>query len=87
MGVDEGERVVISAQDITPAEFAHPLLLTPKLRELTEADVTLWRDNLCEKRIASPKMFLNAEPLPHVICSRTVEERGGNGEAIEHGNA
>lgn len=38
-------------------------------------------------RIASPEMFLNAEPLPHVICSRTAEERGGDDEAIEHGNA
>jgi hypothetical protein len=39
------------------------------------------------RRIASPKMFLNAEPLPHVICSPRAKERGGNGEAIEHGNA
>lgn len=38
-------------------------------------------------RIASPEMFLNAEPLPHVICSRRAKERRGNGEAIEHGNA
>ena len=33
-----GERVVISPQDVTPAEFAHPLLPTPKMRVLTEAD-------------------------------------------------
>jgi hypothetical protein len=32
-------------------------------------------------------MFLNAEPLPHVVCSRTTKERGGDDEAIEHGNA
>lgn len=33
-----GERVVISPQDVTPAEFAHPLLPAPKMRILTEAD-------------------------------------------------
>jgi hypothetical protein len=37
--------------------------------------------------IASPKMFLNAEPLPHVICSLTAKERGGDDEAIEYGDA
>jgi hypothetical protein len=42
---------------------------------------------LMRSRIASPKMFLNAEPLPHVVCSRTTKERGGDDEAIEHGNA
>ncbi len=35
-----GERVVISPQDVTPTEFAHSLLPTPKLRVLTEADRT-----------------------------------------------
>jgi hypothetical protein len=44
---------------------------------------TIWM----RSRIASPEMFLNAEPLPHVICSRRAKERRGNGEAIEHGNA
>ncbi len=40
-----------------------------------------------DESIASPEMFLNAEPLPHVICSRRAKERRGNGEAIEYGNA
>lgn len=40
-----------------------------------------------EPRIASSEMFLNAEPLPHVICSLEAKERGGDGEAIKHGNA
>ena len=35
-----GERVVISPRDVTPTEFAHPRLPTPKLRILTEADRT-----------------------------------------------
>lgn len=33
-----GERVVISPQDATPAEFAHPLLPAPKMRVDAEAD-------------------------------------------------
>jgi hypothetical protein len=33
-----GERVVISAQDVAPAEFAHPLLPAPKMQVLAEAD-------------------------------------------------
>ncbi|WP_245278306.1 hypothetical protein [Methylosinus sp. PW1] len=37
--------------------------------------------------IASPEMFLNAEPLPHVICSRSWKERGGCDEAIDDGDA
>jgi hypothetical protein len=36
-------------------------------------------------RIASPKLFPNAEPLPHVICSRPIGGSGGDDEAIEHG--
>jgi lipoprotein-anchoring transpeptidase ErfK/SrfK len=33
-----GERVVISPYDVAPAEFAHPLLPTPKIRVETEAN-------------------------------------------------
>ncbi len=33
-----GERVVISPQDVTPAEFEHPLLPAPKMRIQAEAD-------------------------------------------------
>ena len=40
-----------------------------------------------EARIASQEMLLNAEPLPHVICSRSGTERGGCDEAIDDGDA
>ena len=40
-----------------------------------------------EARIASREMLLNAEPLPHVICSRSGTERGGCDEAIDDGDA
>jgi lipoprotein-anchoring transpeptidase ErfK/SrfK len=33
-----GERIVISPQEVTPAEFAHPLLPAPKMLVQTEAD-------------------------------------------------
>lgn len=33
-----GERIVISPQDVTPAEFEHPLLPAPKMRAQPEAD-------------------------------------------------
>ena len=39
------------------------------------------------ERIASREMLLNAEPLPHVICSRSGTERGGCDEAIDDGDA
>ena len=35
-----GERVVISPQDVTPVEFAHPLLPAPKMRVQTVAKAT-----------------------------------------------
>src|SRR5208283_979348 len=44
---------------------------------------TIWM----RRRIASPEMFLNAEPLPHVICSRASRTDGGDDEAFEHGDA
>lgn len=38
-------------------------------------------------RIASPGMLLKAEPLPHVNCSRSGNERGGYDEAVDYGDA
>lgn len=45
------------------------------------------RDNQDGSRIASPEMFLNAELLPHVICSPAKRAAGGDDGAIEHGDA
>lgn len=42
---------------------------------------TIWMGT----RIASPEMFLNAGPLPHVICSPVGWDGGGDNEATEHG--
>jgi hypothetical protein len=38
-------------------------------------------------RIASPEMFLEAEMLPHLICSRPMFIGGANDEADQHGGA
>ena len=38
-------------------------------------------------RIASPEMFLEAEMLPHLICSRPMFIGGANDEADQHGDA
>jgi hypothetical protein len=38
-------------------------------------------------RIASPEMFLEAEMLPHLICSRPIFIGGANDEADQHGGA
>src|SRR5271170_447635 len=38
-------------------------------------------------RIASPGMFLEAEPLPHLICSRPMFIGGVKDEADQHGDA
>src|SRR3954470_21871140 len=38
-------------------------------------------------RIASPEMFPNVDPLPHLKCSRPGWGRGDSDEAGEHGDA
>jgi hypothetical protein len=38
-------------------------------------------------RIASPEMLLEAEMLPHLICSRPMFIGGANDEADQHGDA
>jgi hypothetical protein len=38
-------------------------------------------------RIASPEMLLEAEMLPHLICSRPMFIGGANDEADQHGGA
>jgi hypothetical protein len=43
-------------------------------------------DNLDERRIASPEMFLGVELLPHLICSRQAWRGGDRDEAGEHGD-
>ena len=45
------------------------------------------RDNQGEMRIASPEMLPEADPLPHLICSRPVFIGGGGDEADQHGDA
>jgi len=47
----------------------------------------LQRDNQDDGRIASPEMFPNVEPLPHLKCSRPGWGRRGSDEAGEHGDA
>ena len=37
--------------------------------------------------IASPEMFLDAEMLPHLICSRPILIGGAENEADQHGSA
>lgn len=44
---------------------------------------TIWLGS----RIAPPEMFLNAGPLPHVICSPVGWDCGGDNEATEHGDS
>jgi hypothetical protein len=44
-------------------------------------------DNQLAIRIASPEMFLEAEMLPHLICSRPMFIGGANDEADQHGGA
>ena len=56
--------------------------------DVVDADLADFsRDNQDERRIASPEMFLNAEPLPHVNCSRASTMNGGKDGAAEHGDA
>src|SRR5271170_7853375 len=43
--------------------------------------------NRVRGRIASPGMFLEAEPLPHLICSRPMFIGGVKDEADQHGDA
>jgi hypothetical protein len=38
-------------------------------------------------RIASPEMFLEAEMLPHLICSRPMFIGGAKDDADQHGGA
>ena len=44
-------------------------------------------DDLAPARIASPEMFPNVDPLPHLKCSRPGWGRGDSDEAGEHGDA
>jgi hypothetical protein len=43
------------------------------------------RGNHGENRIASPELFLEAEMLPHLICSRPMFIGGANNEADQYG--
>jgi hypothetical protein len=45
------------------------------------------RDNLDERRIASPEMLPGSDPLPHLICSPPMFIVGGWDGAGQHGNA
>ena len=54
---------------------------------LTDLLQLMQRDNQDDGRIASPEMFPNVDPLPHLKCSRPGWGRGGRDEAGEHGGA
>jgi transposase len=47
----------------------------------------LLRDNLDERRIASPEMFPGSDLLPHLKCSPAVVTVGSRNEADRHGDA
>jgi hypothetical protein len=53
----------------------------------TMAVSSVLRDNLDERRIASLKMLLGVELLPHLICSRPAWGGGDKDEAGEHDDA
>ncbi|PLU14607.1 hypothetical protein BMJ31_25175 [Sinorhizobium medicae] len=44
------------------------------------------RDNQDETRIASPKLFPNIQPLPHIICSLPRGMNRGDYGTAEHGD-
>jgi lipoprotein-anchoring transpeptidase ErfK/SrfK len=70
-----GERVVISAQDIAPAEFAHPLLLTPKLRELTEADATPGSGVVAPLQPVNPFQYADLLRMKAAAAAQNVKQR------------
>lgn len=63
----------------------HSLEIAPVRREIVYGATDSMRAArqliVAEVRIAPPEMFLNAGPLPHVICSSVEWDRGGDNEA------
>ena len=68
-----------------PAETAIPNVAVELADVDARTNTTSANDNA--GRIASPEMFLNAEPLPHVNCSHASTTNGGKDGAAEHGDA
>jgi lipoprotein-anchoring transpeptidase ErfK/SrfK len=69
-----GERVVISPREVTPAEFAHPLLPAPKMRLQMEADKA-------EPDIGSPQESVVAAQPPLVNPRQYAEQLRGKAAA------
>jgi NAD(P)H-dependent flavin oxidoreductase YrpB (nitropropane dioxygenase family) len=76
-----GLGIITGLTQPTPEDLAREI---DRCRDMTDQPFGV---NLTFLRIASPEMFLEAEMLPHLICSRPMFIGGANDEADQHGGA
>jgi lipoprotein-anchoring transpeptidase ErfK/SrfK len=69
-----GERVVISPQEVSPIEFAHPLLPVPKMRVSAEADQSA-PDSQQAALAAVPPPLINPHQYAEQLKAKAVGER------------
>ena len=77
-----GERVVISPEEVTPTEFASPLLPAPKMLVVPEADQTAPDAPLASLAAAKP-FLINPHQYAEQLRAKAVAEKAAAGKTIK----